>query len=171
MDALSALWTFPAIVLAAILIAWSAECGQFFISQGLALAVLAWVQTLRQLEFEPRAVLAQFEPATGLKDVEKLDDSAVVVLFNELCDRYRVSVVALDTYTGVAFGPGKTHRELPIERKRAILADPEPFLKVVARKNGKPVDEPPVNWSAKAPEAFRMNPDPTADGVVDGIPY
>ena len=119
----------------------------------------------------PEAAGVPFEPATGLKDVEKLDDSAVVVLFNELCDRYRVSVVALDTYTGVAFGPGKTHRELPIERKRAILADPEPFLKVVARKNGKPVDEPPVNWSAKAPEAFRMNPDPTADGVVDGIPY
>lgn len=56
MEALSALWTFPAIVLAAILIAWAAECGQFFISQGLALAVLAWVQTLP--EFAVEAVIA-----------------------------------------------------------------------------------------------------------------
>ena len=50
------LWTFPAIVLAALLIAWAAECGQFYISQGLALAVLAWVQTLP--EFAVEAVIA-----------------------------------------------------------------------------------------------------------------
>ena len=56
MEALSALWTFPAIVLAAMLITWGAECGQFFISQGLALAVLAWVQTLP--EFAVEAVIA-----------------------------------------------------------------------------------------------------------------
>lgn len=56
MSPLDALWTFPAIVLAAMLIAWGAECGQFFISQGLALAVLAWVQTLP--EFAVEAVIA-----------------------------------------------------------------------------------------------------------------
>lgn len=56
MEALSALWTFPAIILAAMLIAWAAECGQFFISQGLALAILAWVQTLP--EFAVEAVIA-----------------------------------------------------------------------------------------------------------------
>ena len=56
MEALNALWTFPAIVLAAMLIAWAAESGQFFISQGLALAVLAWVQTLP--EFAVEAVIA-----------------------------------------------------------------------------------------------------------------
>ena len=56
MGAFNALWTFPAIVLAAMLIAWAAECGQFFISQGLALAVLAWVQTLP--EFAVEAVIA-----------------------------------------------------------------------------------------------------------------
>ena len=56
MEALSAFWTFPAIVLATMLIAWAAECGQFFISQGLALAVLAWVQTLP--EFAVEAVIA-----------------------------------------------------------------------------------------------------------------
>jgi len=56
MEILISLWTFPAIVLAAMLIAWAAECGQFFISQGLALAVLAWVQTLP--EFAVEAVIA-----------------------------------------------------------------------------------------------------------------
>lgn len=56
MTAIHALWTFPAIILAAMLIAWAAECGQFYISQGLALAVLAWVQTLP--EFAVEAVIA-----------------------------------------------------------------------------------------------------------------
>src|SRR5512137_2886549 len=56
MEVLIALWTFPAIVGAAMLIAWAAECGQFFISQGLALAVLAWIQTLP--EFAVEAVIA-----------------------------------------------------------------------------------------------------------------
>jgi len=56
MEATHALWTFPAIILAAMLIAWAAECGQFHISQGLALAVLAWIQTLP--EFAVEAVIA-----------------------------------------------------------------------------------------------------------------
>lgn len=56
MEAVHSLWTFPAIILAAMLIAWAAECGQFYISQGLALAVLAWVQTLP--EFAVEAVIA-----------------------------------------------------------------------------------------------------------------
>ncbi|MDD3905720.1 MAG: sodium:calcium antiporter [Candidatus Omnitrophica bacterium] len=66
MEALNAIWTFPAIILAAMLIAWSAECGQFFISQGLALAVLAWVQTLP--EFAVEAVIA----FSAAKDSAKL---------------------------------------------------------------------------------------------------
>lgn len=56
MEAMQALWTFPAIIFAAMAIAWAAECGQFYISQGLALAVLAWVQTLP--EFAVEAVIA-----------------------------------------------------------------------------------------------------------------
>jgi cation:H+ antiporter len=66
MEAFSAFWTFPAIVLAAMLIAWAAECGQFFISQGLALAVLAWIQTLP--EFAVEAVIA----FTAAKDPAKV---------------------------------------------------------------------------------------------------
>ena len=51
-----ALWATPAILLAAVLIAWAAESAQFFIAQGFALAILAWLQTLP--EFAVEAVLA-----------------------------------------------------------------------------------------------------------------
>jgi cation:H+ antiporter len=55
-SALSALWTFPSILLSAFLVAWGAEAAQFLISQGLALALLAWLQTLP--EFAVEAVIA-----------------------------------------------------------------------------------------------------------------
>jgi cation:H+ antiporter len=52
----AALWTAPCILLASILIAWGAEAAQFFVAQGFALAILAWMQTLP--EFAVEAVLA-----------------------------------------------------------------------------------------------------------------
>ena len=52
----TALWATPAILLAAMLIAWAAESAQFFIAQGFALAILAWLQTLP--EFAVEVVLA-----------------------------------------------------------------------------------------------------------------
>lgn len=52
----SALWTFPSILFSAFLVAWAAEAAQFLISQGLALALLAWLQTLP--EFAVEAVIA-----------------------------------------------------------------------------------------------------------------
>src|SRR5580765_4554931 len=52
----SALWTFPSILISAFVIAWGAEAAQFLISQGLALAILAWMQTLP--EFAVEAVIA-----------------------------------------------------------------------------------------------------------------
>jgi cation:H+ antiporter len=55
-SALSALWTFPSMLLSAFLVAWAAEAAQFLISQGLALALLAWLQTLP--EFAVEAVIA-----------------------------------------------------------------------------------------------------------------
>ena len=58
--AASALWTFPSIISAALLIAWAAEAAQFLISQGLALAILAWLQTLP--EFAVEAVIAYEAP-------------------------------------------------------------------------------------------------------------
>ncbi len=54
--AVSALWTFPAMLLSAFLVAWGAEAAEFLISQGLALALLAWLQTLP--EFAVEAVIA-----------------------------------------------------------------------------------------------------------------
>ena len=52
----AALWTIPAILLSSMMIAWAAESAQFFVAQGFALAMLAWLQTLP--EFAAEAVLA-----------------------------------------------------------------------------------------------------------------
>src|SRR6185503_16165633 len=52
----AATWTFPSVLGSAMLIAWAAEAAQFLISQGLALAMLAWLQTLP--EFAVEAVIA-----------------------------------------------------------------------------------------------------------------
>src|SRR5262245_56269276 len=52
----SALWTFPTILFSSFVVAWGAECAQFYISQGLALALLAWIQVLP--EFAVEAVIA-----------------------------------------------------------------------------------------------------------------
>jgi cation:H+ antiporter len=52
----SAMWTFPTILLSSFVVAWGAECAQFYISQGLALALLAWIQVLP--EFAVEAVIA-----------------------------------------------------------------------------------------------------------------
>jgi cation:H+ antiporter len=54
--AFSAIWTFPAIIFAARIIGWAAEAAQFLLSQGLALAILAWLQVLP--EFAVEAVIA-----------------------------------------------------------------------------------------------------------------
>src|SRR5256885_1462978 len=52
----SAIWTFPSILLSAFGIAWRPEAAQFLMSQGLALAIRAWLQTLP--EFAVEAVIA-----------------------------------------------------------------------------------------------------------------
>ncbi|HSB13093.1 MAG TPA: hypothetical protein VLE22_01460 [Bryobacteraceae bacterium] len=48
----TALWATPAILVAAMLIAWAAESAQFFVAQGFALAILAWLQTLPEFAVE-----------------------------------------------------------------------------------------------------------------------
>jgi cation:H+ antiporter len=53
---ISSLWPFAAILFSAVVIAWGAESAQFLISQGMALAILAWLQTLP--EFAVEAVIA-----------------------------------------------------------------------------------------------------------------
>lgn len=52
----AALWTFPAILFSSFMIGWGAEAAQYFISRGLALALLALLQTLP--EFAVEAVIA-----------------------------------------------------------------------------------------------------------------
>ena len=52
----AAAWTTPAILLASLLMTWGAESAQFFVAQGFALAILAWMQTMP--EFAVEAVLA-----------------------------------------------------------------------------------------------------------------
>jgi cation:H+ antiporter len=46
------LWSAPLIIFAAFLVAWGAEALQFMVSQGLALAMLAWLQTLPEFAVE-----------------------------------------------------------------------------------------------------------------------
>jgi len=55
-SALAAVWTFPAMIGSAFLVAWGAEAAEFLVSQGLALAILALVQTAP--EFAVEAVIA-----------------------------------------------------------------------------------------------------------------
>jgi len=55
-SATTILWTAPAILVSALMIAWAAESAQYFVAQGFALAMLAWMQTLP--EFAVEAVLA-----------------------------------------------------------------------------------------------------------------
>src|SRR6185436_7368505 len=50
--AVAALWTFPSILFSAFASGWGAEAAQFFMSQGLALAILAWLQTLPEFAVE-----------------------------------------------------------------------------------------------------------------------
>ena len=63
-SAWAALWTTPCILIASVLITWGAESAQYFVAQGLALAILAWMQTLP--EFAVEAVLAWEKQTTLL---------------------------------------------------------------------------------------------------------
>ena len=54
--AVEAIWTFPSILGSAFMLAWGAEAAQFYVSQGLALALLAWLQVMP--EFAVEAVIA-----------------------------------------------------------------------------------------------------------------
>jgi cation:H+ antiporter len=54
--AVQSIWTFPSVLASAFVVAWGAEAAQFSISQGLALALLAWIQVLP--EFAVEAVIS-----------------------------------------------------------------------------------------------------------------
>src|SRR5262245_12909850 len=54
-----ALWPFPSVVFSAFLIAWGAECAQFWVSRGMALAILAWLQALPEFAVEAAIAWSQ----------------------------------------------------------------------------------------------------------------
>src|SRR5436305_1008870 len=58
------LWAGPGILVASLMIAWGAEATQFFLAQGIALAVLALLQTLPEFAYE--AVLAWHQEVPSL---------------------------------------------------------------------------------------------------------
>ncbi len=48
----SILWTAPVILIGSLMIAWGAESAQFFMAQGFALVILAWMQTVPEFAVE-----------------------------------------------------------------------------------------------------------------------
>ena len=56
---LAHLWPAPAVVFSAFLIAWGAECAQFWVSRGMALAILAWLQALPEFAVEAAIAWSQ----------------------------------------------------------------------------------------------------------------
>ena len=112
--ALAALWTFPAMLLSAFLVAWGAEAAEFLISQGLALAALAWLQTLP--EFAVEAVIA-WEAG---KDPQRMH-LAVANLTGAI--RLLIGLGWPAVYFVAAFFGRKTRHRLPtivLEREHAI---------------------------------------------------
>lgn len=61
------LWTAPLIITAAFFIGWGAEAAQFMMSQGLALAMLAWLQTLPEFAVEATLAWDAARDPTGAK--------------------------------------------------------------------------------------------------------
>src|SRR2546423_812845 len=101
----SALWTFPSILLSSFVVAWGAECAQFYISQGLALALLAWIQVLPELEVEdtgavPRAVLRLPSPWRGLGVVALFVAGGALLYFT--AHPFLTSMIGLATTLGVS---------------------------------------------------------------------
>jgi cation:H+ antiporter len=62
------LWSAPLIVASAFFIAWGAEAMQFMVSQGLALAMLAWLQTLPEFAVEADIAWNAARHTTGYSD-------------------------------------------------------------------------------------------------------
>jgi len=112
--ALAALWTFPSILLSAFVVAWGAEAAQFLISQGLALAVLAWLQTLP--EFAVEAVIAW----DAGKDPARMH-LAIANLTGAI--RLLIGLGWPTVYLVTAFSSRRTRHRLPaivLEREHAI---------------------------------------------------
>jgi len=112
-------WTFPGLLASAFLVAWGAEAAQFLISQGLALALLAWLQTLP--EFAVEAVIAWDagkEPARAQLAIANLTGAIRLLLGFGWPLVYWVHALARRRATAAAAGP-----RLPpivLEREHAV---------------------------------------------------
>lgn len=124
--AASALWTFPSVLGSAMLIAWGAEAAQFLISQGLALAILAWLQTLP--EFAVEAVIAWEAGKTvaqhGLGTPEATQATALMTANFTGSLRLLVGLGWPMIYSTAAFfhrkNSKKPLREIMLEREHAV---------------------------------------------------
>jgi len=115
-SALAALWTFPTLLASAFLVAWGAEAAQFLISQGLALAVLAWLQTLP--EFAVEAVIAWDagrEPARAQLAIANLTGAIRLLLGFGWPLVYWVQALAQRRRGGPAFAPIRLQPEHAVE--------------------------------------------------------
>ena len=122
---LSALWTFPSMLFSAFLVAWGAEAAQVFVSQGLALAVLAWLQTMP--EFAVEAVIAWDagkNPATAHLAIANLTGAI----------RLLIGIGWPMIYFVAAFAGRRTHGRLP-----DIQLEPEHAISVMGLL-------PPLLW-------------------------
>jgi len=124
--AASAVWTFPSVLGSAMLIAWGAEAAQFLISQGLALAILAWLQTLP--EFAVEAVIAwqagKTVAAHGLGTHEATQATALMTANFTGSLRLLVGLGWPMIYATAAFFHRKNNkkplREIELEREHAV---------------------------------------------------
>lgn len=114
--ALTAVWTFPGVLMASFIIGWGAEAAQFLVSQGLALAMLAWLQTLP--EFAVEAVIAWH------RDVP-------LMTANFTGSLRLLTGVAWPMIFFVSFFSRKGDQKVPMSKHRVLL-DPEHAVSVVA---------------------------------------
>ncbi|HUK92338.1 MAG TPA: hypothetical protein VLZ81_18190 [Blastocatellia bacterium] len=126
--AVSSLWTFPAVLASAIVIAWAAEAAQFLVSQGLALAMLAWLQTLP--EFAVEAVIAWQAGQAGHNAAAPGTVSQATSLISANLTGSLRLLVGLGwpmIYAAAAF----FHRRKSGGRLREVRLDPEHSVEVV----------------------------------------
>lgn len=120
----SALWTFPAVLGSAIVIAWAAEAAQFLVSQGLALAILAWLQTLPEFAVEAVIAWQAGEVARSSTDPEQIKHATALMTANFTGSlRLLVGLGWPMIYTTAAIFSrrrGSRLREIKLEREHAV---------------------------------------------------
>jgi cation:H+ antiporter len=124
----SSLWTFPTVLASAIIIAWAAEAAQFLVSQGLALAVLAWLQTLPEFAVEAVISWQAGQTARYATDPNLVKHATSLVSANFTGSlRLLVGLGWPMIYTTAAF----VHKKRSGNRLRELHLEPEHAVEVV----------------------------------------